>query len=125
MFQLGNRDMLRTTVKADKLRGLKIALIACIPTVVCVAISTVCKGLIETNDLAASLYGVFDGIVLRIFLQAMYTPFINSWSPNNPLGFILSVLPGLMAAPVFYIMGLKDVRILKALGIELPKKPQK
>lgn len=78
---------------------------------------------------AGNLYAAVS-FIARIW-QAMYLGLIQLYSPYNPIGFVLIILPALFTCTLSYYMGIKEFRFSNLLKLKQPsqnsikKPPQK
>lgn len=50
---------------------------------------------------------------IAMLWESMYLGLITLYSPNNPIGFILIILPALLVSTLGYMAGLKGIKIIK------------
>lgn len=96
------------------LRGLFVSFIANIPNLVIALAILIGKIFGSTAtfgfEWAGGLYGIAHGIA--IFYEGMYAGLVSSYSPYNPIGYFLIILPSLAVCTVGYIIGVNNLRLL-------------
>jgi hypothetical protein len=78
------------------------------------------KGGMFEMEWAGNLYAIFNAIG-RLW-HGMYIGLIQTYSPNNPIAFLLVILPSLFTCTFGYYMGLKNRRIFSVFELKPPKK---
>ncbi len=99
------------------LRGLYVSLIANLPNLLIAVLILIGKIFGSTStfgfEWAGGLYGIAHGIA--IFYEGMYAGLVSSYSPYNPIGYFLIILPALLVCTVGYIIGVNNLRIVDFL----------
>ena len=62
---------------------------------------------------AGALYGIGHGIA--IFYEGMYAGLVSTYSPYNPIGYLLIILPAVIVCTVGYIIGVNNIRIFDVI----------
>lgn len=95
------------------LRGLWVSLIANIPNFVLAVFIFIGRTFGTKSgfgfEWAGSLYGIGHGIAT--FYEGMYTGLVRSYSPYNPIGYFLIIIPAVFICTVGYIIGVNNIRI--------------
>ncbi len=71
-------------------------------------------------DWAVNMYGIASSIAR--FIESMYIGIIQTYSPYNPIIFILIVFPAIIISGLGYFVAIKGKSILGMLGISRKKK---
>lgn len=95
-------------------KGLWIALGANIPNVILVILSTV-------GRLTGNGYLQVCTVIYTV-IQQMYSGLITLFSPNNPIGHILIILPAIVVITIGYEFGYRNFRIGSLFGIKEKKR---
>lgn len=125
-WEMGAKDRTRVDAgreKAMPLKGLYIDLISNIPSIV-VCILMLFGYYLGSNHMWAGNLYVITSLIARV-LQAMYLGLIQLFSPYNPWGIVLTILPVLAMSAVAYQLGFRNFRILSLFGIDPNKKKNK
>ena len=77
------------------------------------------KGGMFEMEWAGNLYAISNAIG-RLW-HGMYIGLIQTYSPNNPIAFLLVILPSLFTCTFGYYLGLKNRRLLAAFDLKPPK----
>ncbi|MBR7032355.1 MAG: hypothetical protein IKI03_01830 [Clostridia bacterium] len=131
MWEAGATEKIRIDggrAEYKPLRGLYISLFANIPNFILFILILI--GYVFGNKSGAfrmewggNLYVVAKSAAL--IWESMYNSFVTLYSPNNPVIFLLMILPSLAVCTVGYVLGLKNFKILGgkfALGKNKEKK---
>ncbi|MBR4959997.1 MAG: hypothetical protein IKY52_03780 [Clostridia bacterium] len=78
------------------------------------------KGGMFEMEWAGNMYAIFNAIG-RLW-HGMYIGLIQTYSPNNPIAFLLVILPSMFTCTFGYYMGLQNRRIFSAFELKPPKK---
>lgn len=127
MWEEGGKERIRVDGgRADMkpLRGLWVALIANIPNMVLAVLIIIGKifGSLDGPfawEWAGST-GALAGTVARLF-EAMYLGLIQTYSPNNPIAFVLIILPGVAVSAGAYALGIYNRRLFGFLSVKKSK----
>lgn len=122
-WEMGAKDRIRVDSgreKAMPLKGLYIDLMANIPIILVCILMLVGYYLGSQYIWAGNLH-VVTSLIAR-FLQAMYLGLIQLYSPVNPWGIVLTILPVLAVSCAAYLLGFRNFRILSLFGIDPNKK---
>lgn len=101
------------------LRGLWVSLIANIPNIILALLIIIghyfgVKGGAFEFEWAGNIKVI--GRSIAIFYEGMYTGLVNTYSPNNPFGYLFIILPGLVVSTVGYVTGVNNFRLLDFLS---------
>lgn len=104
--------------------GLKMSLLHNIPNILFAVLIIIGyifgkKGGMFEMEWAGNMYGIFNAIG-RLW-HGMYIGLIQTFSPNNPIAFLLVILPSLFTCTFGYYMGLKNRRLLAGFSLKPPK----
>lgn len=96
------------------LRGLWVSLIANIPNLILAVLILIgnifgAKGGGFEYEWAGSIKVICHSIA--VFYEGMYTGLIQTYSPSNPVGYFLIILPAILVTTVGYIIGVNNVRL--------------
>ncbi len=100
-------------------RGLWVSLIANIPNFVLAVLIFI-----------GHIFGVKDGafafewagsinVICRsiaTFFEGMYTGLVRSYSPYNPIGYFLIIIPAVIVCTVGYLLGVNNIRVVDVLS---------
>lgn len=94
-------------------RGLFVSLIANIPNFVLFLLIFIGRIFGTTDGFgfkwAGTIYSIGHGIA--IFYEGMYAGLVSSYSPYNPIGYLLIILPAVLVCTAGYIIGVNNIRI--------------
>ncbi len=121
MWEEGGKERIRVDggrAAFKPLRGLYIALVANIPNFILAV-------LIILGNIFGSLSGPFAwewagnigfmaGTIARLY-EAMYLGLVQAYSPNNPIAFLLIIIPAVAVSGAAYAIGLHNKRIFSFL----------
>ncbi len=128
VWEKGGQDRIRVDggrAAYQPLTGLKISLLANIPNIL-FAVLIIIGYIFGRKDgpfameWAGNLYFVCN--MLGRLWHGMYIGLIQTFSPNNPIGHLLVVLPALFVCTAGYWLGLKNRRIFSMFELRPPKK---
>lgn len=75
---------------------------------------------VQGPEWAVNMYGITSSVAR--FIQSMYIGIIQTYSPYNPIIFILIVFPAVIISGLGYFIAIKGKSILGMLGISGKKK---
>ncbi len=118
-WEIGGKD--RIYEDSDKktktpLRAFWICLIANIPNIILAVLVIATRPFAETSEIAANTY--FISNILSRALHGMYVGLIQLYSPYNPIGLFLVILPAPIISQIAYMFGNRNFRILGLFGIK-------
>ena len=118
-WEMGGKDLIHEESgrrRPTPLRGLLVALTASIPNIILGVLVVATKSAALTSEAAGNIQFVAN--LLARGLEAMYLGLIVLYSPNNPIAFLLIVLPLLFVAGFAYYLGHRNFRIGSLFGIK-------
>ncbi len=127
IWEKGGHERIRVDggrAKWQPLNGLKMGLLANIPNIlfavlICIGYIFGKKGGMFEMEWAGNMYGIFNAIG-RLW-HGMYIGLIQTFSPNNPIAFLLVILPSLFICTLGYYLGLCNRRIFAIFELNPPK----
>ena len=124
MWDLGARDIIRVQANRAKykpLTGLMMTAIANIPNAI-IAVGVVIGSLFgSTYGLTQYEWAGSIGTVCRAigaFWEGMFNGYVMKFSPQNPIIWVLMLIPPILAGSAGYIAGLKGFAPISILGIK-------
>lgn len=122
MWEEGGKERIRIDggrAEMKPLRGLWVSLIANIPNIL-LAVLIVVGTIFGSTDgafkweWAGNLAGICKTIA--VFWEGMYTGLIRTYSPYNPIAYVLVILPAIVVSTGAYYLGVNNKKLLGFLG---------
>ena len=118
MWEEGGKERIRIDggrAEMKPLRGLWTSLIANIPNMIlalCIIVGTIfgSKDGKFAWEWAGSLGGICKSIA--VFWEGMYTGLIQTYSPYNPIAYVLVILPAISVSTLAYYLGVNNKKLL-------------
>ncbi len=122
IWEIGGQDRIRVDggrAEYKPLTGVWVSLIANIPSIflgILVVVGYIfgSKGGMFAYEWAGNMYSVSK--TLSMLWNAMYIGVIRTFSPYNPLAYLLQVLPAVFVTGLGYYLGLRNRRIFGFIG---------
>jgi len=127
IWEEGGKERIRIDggrAEMKPLRGLWVSLIANIPNFVLFLFILVGRIFGTKSGFgfkwAGALYGIGHGIAT--FYEGMYAGLVNTFSPYNPIGYLLIIIPAVLVCTVGYAIGVNNIRIFDIITGKNKKK---
>lgn len=127
VWEKGGQERIRVDggrAKWQPYNGLKMGLLANVPNIlfavlICIGYIFGKKGGMFEMVWAGNMYAIFN-VIGRLW-HGMYIGLIQTYSPYNPIAFLLVILPSLFVCTGGYYLGLRNRRILSVFELNPPK----
>lgn len=117
MWEEGGKERIKVDggrAEMKPLRGLWVSLIANVPNMFLALLIIIGKVFGSYDGLFAWKWagsiGAVSGTVARFF-EAMYLGFIQTYSPYNPIAFVLIIIPAVAVSAAAYALGINNKRL--------------
>ncbi|MBR6808455.1 MAG: hypothetical protein IKM46_08790 [Clostridia bacterium] len=124
MWEEGGKERIRIDggrAEMKPLRGLWVSLIANIPNMIlalCIVVGTIFGH--ENGPFSWTWAGSLNGIckAIAVFWEGMYTGLIRTYSPYNPIAYVLVIFPAVFVSTGAYYLGVNNKKLLGFLRKE-------